>query len=52
MESDLCEDANPSRDEMASDLEHPAVVILRSGHKAGQIKSQARSFKELIDRLG
>lgn len=28
------------------------MAILHSGHKAGPIKPQAKSFKELISRLG
>jgi hypothetical protein len=28
------------------------MAVLRSGHKAGQTKPQAKSFKELVGRLG
>ena len=34
------------------DLDRPTMAILRSSHKSGKPKPPAKSFKELISRLG
>jgi hypothetical protein len=34
------------------DLDRLAMAILRSSHKTGKINPQAKSFKELVSRLG
>ena len=34
------------------DLDCPAMVILRSSHKAGKVKPRVKSSKELVSRTG
>jgi hypothetical protein len=43
--------SSPQRN-IRPDLETPAMAILRSSHRVGKIKPQAKSFKELVSRLG